>query len=105
LHHQKILTLINMKIEIDTKQKTIRILEVISFEELVTELDKMLGLDEQKNYKVIPYTDPYSFPYVPYNPITTYGHGGTSIPNPYPTFTTFDPVTNIVNNENIKSAQ
>ncbi len=79
-----------MKIEIDTNKKTIKILEEVSFNELITKLDKMLGLDEQKEYKLIPYIDPYFFPYVPYNPIITYDHGTTSNPNPYPTFTTYN---------------
>jgi hypothetical protein len=79
-----------MKIQIDTQQKTIAILENCNIEELIKALKAMLG-DTYKEYSLHPYTYTYwySYPWIkwdwasPYiittgTPLIDYNSGGTS---------------------------
>lgn len=73
-----------MKIQINTTDKTIRIDETVTFNDLIKQLDKLFPNEEWKKYKVEPFSWNYH-PYYTYYPyyqgtytpasLTTYGSG------------------------------
>ena len=73
-----------MKIEIDTKSKTIKVLDEGNLGEIVSELESLLG-KKWKEYKLIQKTEYITTPYVPFD------GPGIQPPNPLPYSPTTDP--------------
>lgn len=59
-----------MRLEIDTENKTIKLLKEVSFKELTKTLKDLLG-KQMDEYKIIPDTTANYYPYYPYNYPTT----------------------------------
>lgn len=64
-----------MKLTIDLENKTIKLLEIVSFRDLIKALDQLLPNDEWKDYKldiectIVNWNTPITIPSYPSNPI------------------------------------
>ena len=66
-----------MKLQIDTKEKTIKIEETVNLEKLFETLEKLLPKGEWKLFSLemiatIVWDNPITVPYYPYQPVTPY---------------------------------